>query len=176
MTGTSPCRANISTARRTDCPTTSGTVPESRTGNAVFFVANNLFLTSIVVMLLVSAFYFLIMTVSIGVLGPDLAATFLRSLDEAEMERFARAIAGLGRIDQAMMDQVIGEFLDLLTSGPEVSGETPFTDLTANWYKDAVLWAYQTGVTSGTSETTFSPDDPVTREQVVVRHDLAGAI
>lgn len=55
-------------------------------------------------------------------IGPDLAATFLRSLDEAEMERFARAIAGLGRIDQAMMDQVIGEFLDLLTSGPEVSG------------------------------------------------------
>ncbi|WP_337607198.1 amino acid permease, partial [Mitsuokella jalaludinii] len=29
----------------------------------------------VVVMLLVSAFYFLIMTVSIGVLGPDLAAT-----------------------------------------------------------------------------------------------------
>ena len=51
---------------------------------------------------------------------------------------------------------------------PEVSGETPFTDLTADWYKTAVLWAYQTGVTSGVSETTFAPDTPVTREQVAV--------
>ena len=51
---------------------------------------------------------------------------------------------------------------------PAVTGETPFTDLTANWYQNAVLWAYQTGVTSGMSETTFAPDDPVTREQVTV--------
>ena len=42
----------------------------------------------------------------------------------------------------------------------QVSGETPFTDLTADWYKTAVLWAYQTGVTSGVSETTFAPDRP----------------
>lgn len=49
-----------------------------------------------------------------------------------------------------------------------MTGETPFTDLTANWYQNAVLWAYQTGVTSGMSETTFAPDDPVTREQVTV--------
>lgn len=33
---------------------------------------------------------------------------------------------------------------------------------------DPEIWAYQTGVTSGTSETTFAPDDPVTREQVAV--------
>ena len=51
---------------------------------------------------------------------------------------------------------------------PEVSGETPFTDLTADWYKDAVLWAYQTGVTSGVSETAFAPDASVTREQIAV--------
>lgn len=51
---------------------------------------------------------------------------------------------------------------------PAVTGETTFTDLTANWYQNAVLWAYQTGVASGMSETTFAPDDPVTREQVTV--------
>ena len=51
---------------------------------------------------------------------------------------------------------------------PEVSGETPFTDLTADWYKTAVLWAYQTGVTSGVGATTFAPDAPVTREQIAV--------
>ena len=51
---------------------------------------------------------------------------------------------------------------------PAVTGETPFTDLTSDWYQDAVLWAYQTGVVAGTSATTFSPNDPVTREQIAV--------
>ena len=69
-----------------------------------------------------------------------------------------------GVTTRAQLVQILYNFV----GGPEVSGETPFTDLTANWYKDAVLWAYQTGVTSGTSETTFAPDDPVTREQVAV--------
>ena len=69
-----------------------------------------------------------------------------------------------GVTTRAQLVQILYNFV----GGPEVSGETPFTDLTANWYKDAVLWAYQTGVTSGTSETTFSPNDPVTREQAAV--------
>ena len=51
---------------------------------------------------------------------------------------------------------------------PEVSGSTPFTDLTQDWYQAAVLWAYQTGVVAGTSATTFSPNLPVTREQIAV--------
>ncbi len=49
------------------------------------------------------------------------------------------------------------------------SGNNPFTDVPAGaWYTDAVLWAYQNGVTTGTSGTTFSPDTLVTREQVAV--------
>ena len=51
---------------------------------------------------------------------------------------------------------------------PKATGTIPFTDLTQDWYKDAVLWAYQTGVVAGTSETTFAPDVPVTREQLAV--------
>ena len=52
---------------------------------------------------------------------------------------------------------------------PAVTGETPFTDLTSDWYQNAVLWAYQTGVVAGTGDgSTFSPDDPVTREQTAV--------
>ncbi len=62
----------------------------------------------------------------------------------------------------------IVQILYNLEGEPEVSGTTPFTDLTQNWYKDAVLWAYQTGVVSGTSATTFAPDLPVTREQIAV--------
>ena len=44
----------------------------------------------------------------------------------------------------------------------------PFTDVTAGtYYYDAVLWAVNTGVTNGTSPTTFSPTSTCTRGQVV---------
>lgn len=62
----------------------------------------------------------------------------------------------------------IVQILYNLEGEPKVSGTMPFTDLTQNWYKDAVLWAYQTGVVVGTSATTFEPDRPVTREQIAV--------
>lgn len=54
--------------------------------------------------------------------GPDLAGGILRNLSEPEMARFARAIAGLGQIPQEVLDAVIVEFLELLTTGPEISG------------------------------------------------------
>ena len=62
----------------------------------------------------------------------------------------------------------IVQILYNLEGEPKVSGTTPFTDLTQDWYQDAVLWAYQTGVVAGTSSTTFEPDRPVTREQIAV--------
>lgn len=62
----------------------------------------------------------------------------------------------------------IVQILYNLEGTPAVSGTTPFTDLTDDWYQDAVLWGYQTGVVAGTSESTFSPNDPVTREQAAV--------
>ena len=62
----------------------------------------------------------------------------------------------------------IVQILYNLEGEPKVSGTTPFTDLRQDWYQDAVLWAYQTGVVAGTSSTTFEPDLPVTREQIAV--------
>ncbi len=62
----------------------------------------------------------------------------------------------------------IVQILYNLEGEPKVSGTTPFTDLTQDWYQDAILWAYQTGVVAGTSGTTFDPDLPVTREQIAV--------
>ena len=55
-------------------------------------------------------------------IGPEQAAGFLRDLAEPDMERFARAINGLGKIGQEVLDAVIVEFLELLTTGPELSG------------------------------------------------------
>ena len=46
--------------------------------------------------------------------------------------------------------------------------ESGFADVPADaWYAPAVAWAAENGIVSGTSETTFSPNEPVTREQLV---------
>ena len=46
--------------------------------------------------------------------------------------------------------------------------DNPFEDVKAeDWYYKAVLWAVEQGITGGTSATTFSPDAPCTRAQVV---------
>ena len=43
-----------------------------------------------------------------------------------------------------------------------------FVDVPADaYYYDAVLWAAENGITSGTTDTTFSPDAPCTRAQIV---------
>ena len=62
----------------------------------------------------------------------------------------------------------IVQILYNLEGTPAVSGTTPFADLTANWYKPAILWAYQNNVVAGTSPITFDPERPVTREQIAV--------
>lgn len=46
--------------------------------------------------------------------------------------------------------------------------DNPFTDVkTSAYFGNAVLWAVENGITNGTSNTTFSPDDTCTRAQVV---------
>lgn len=51
---------------------------------------------------------------------------------------------------------------------PVASGENKFTDVvSSDYYYNAVLWAVENEVTNGTSATTFSPDAPCTRGQVV---------
>ena len=48
------------------------------------------------------------------------------------------------------------------------SARNPFTDVKAgSYYYDAVLWAVEQGITSGTTPTTFSPDATCTRGQIV---------
>ncbi len=44
----------------------------------------------------------------------------------------------------------------------------PFTDVQrGSWYDEAVMWANEKGITTGTSETRFSPDAFCTRAQIV---------
>ena len=45
--------------------------------------------------------------------------------------------------------------------------ETPFEDVEdGSWYESAVAWAAENKVVNGTSESTFNPGDPITREQM----------
>ncbi len=48
------------------------------------------------------------------------------------------------------------------------SGKNPFSDVAKGaYYYDAVLWAVEKGITTGTTATTFSPNSTCTRGQVV---------
>ena len=48
------------------------------------------------------------------------------------------------------------------------TGKNPFTDVPAgSYYEDAVIWAVEKGITTGTSATTFNPNGICTRAQAV---------
>ena len=59
-------------------------------------------------------------------------------------------------------------FLWRAAGSPEPTGKTnPFTDVkTDAYYYKALLWAIENGITKGTTETTFSPDETCTRGQM----------
>ena len=49
----------------------------------------------------------------------------------------------------------------------QVSIENPFTDVPHNAYYDAIMWAYETGVTKGYGGGLFKPDKDCSRAEVV---------
>ena len=71
--------------------------------------------------------------------------------------------------DAACTRAQIVTFLYRAAGSPAVkSTVNPFTDVTASdYYYNAVLWAVENGITTGTSETTFSPNESCTRAQCV---------
>ena len=59
-------------------------------------------------------------------------------------------------------------FLYRFAGQPAVSGSSSFTDVnSSDYYAAAVQWAKEQGITSGTSDTTFSPTNDCTRGQIV---------
>lgn len=59
-------------------------------------------------------------------------------------------------------------FLWRWAESPAAEQANPFTDVAeGKYYHDAVIWAAEQGITSGTTATTFSPDDPCLRSQIV---------
>ncbi len=54
------------------------------------------------------------------------------------------------------------------SGAPQNDGQSDFTDVAADqWYAQAVAWGAANGMVAGLNATTFGPNDPVTREQLV---------
>ena len=70
----------------------------------------------------------------------------------------AQAVTFLYRGEQARGGGLEGEWMF----------RNPFSDVDLeNYYGEAVMWAVANGITNGTTDTTFSPDNDCTRAQIV---------
>ena len=60
---------------------------------------------------------------------------------------------------------------------PETGVDNPFTDVhTGDWFYDDVMFVYENGLMIGTSDTTFSPNEAISRAQVaVIFYRMAGS-
>lgn len=71
--------------------------------------------------------------------------------------------------DAPMSRAMLVTVLYRLSGEPAVSQDSGFADVASDaYYADAVSWAVGEGIVTGTSQTTFSPDESVTREQMAV--------
>ena len=58
-------------------------------------------------------------------------------------------------------------FLHRAQGKPSYSTSNPFKDVQKEYYYDAILWAYEKGITTGLNATTFGTEESCTRGQVV---------
>jgi hypothetical protein len=96
-------------------------------------------------------------------------------LAEAE-NRTAEAVAEAAVFAQAMLENPLATLSEVAAAEEALAAALSVPDAPVNPFKDVaedtyyyapVLWAVKQGITSGTSATTFSPEDPCMRAQVV---------
>ena len=68
--------------------------------------------------------------------------------------------------DETLTRAQAATFLHRLAGKPEAPAHN-FVDVVAGWQQDGVSWMAHTGITTGTSATTFAPEDTLTRAQLV---------
>lgn len=110
---------------------------------------------------------------------PDIPDTPVFFLDVKEGDWFYDAVQyvakrGLmegigGQLFAPAMDTTRGQLVTILyrlEGAPSISGiKNPFTDLTQDWYKNAVIWAADKGIVKGITATLYAPEQNITREQ-----------
>lgn len=75
---------------------------------------------------------------------------------------------GTFRPDETLRRCEMVQMLYKMAGSPAVSGKASFTDLTEQWYLNAITWAEQNKVVNGMGNGKFDPNGPVTRQQLVV--------
>ena len=76
---------------------------------------------------------------------------------------------GAGRFDPegSLTRAMVATVLWRREGSPAPTAPSGFDDVPdGEWYTDAVAWAKETGVVKGLTETTFGPDEYITREQL----------
>ena len=69
--------------------------------------------------------------------------------------------------DNAMTRAMLVTVLWRAEGQPTASSAASFTDAASDsWYSSAVAWTAENGIVNGTSDTTFSPDKSVTRQEI----------
>ena len=67
-------------------------------------------------------------------------------------------------------------FMWRMEGSPEPTSTHGFVDVVATWQQDAVSWMASSDITTGTTATTYSPDQPLTRGQMAaLLHRLEGS-
>ena len=106
---------------------------------------------------------------------PSLAQLSRQDIAGHWAEKHIRALAEKGWIsgypdNTFRPDQTItrAEFVCIVVYvlGLELSGEKTFVDTADHWAEDIIAAAYAHGIIRGYNDTTFGPDDPITREQM----------
>ena len=73
-----------------------------------------------------------------------------------------------GNINIMLANEPLDSATIYYNSAPAEAPASPFTDIAADaYYADAVLWAVENGITSGTSASTFSPNATCTTAQIL---------
>ena len=68
--------------------------------------------------------------------------------------------------DEPLTRVKVATYLHRLAGRPSAPSHN-FSDVVAGWQQDAVSWMAHTGITTGTSPTTFAPDETLTKAQLV---------
>ena len=84
------------------------------------------------------------------------------------VEHGLMAGVGEGRFDPngATTRAMIVTILWRQAGSPAPENAASFTDLTQDWYRDAVAWAEENGIARGRGASNFDPDTPITREEL----------
>lgn len=87
-------------------------------------------------------------------------------IEQSYQRQLVKGYNGLYRPDDSMSRAEMVTILWRAMGEPAPAGKSSFTDLTQDWYKDAVAWAEENKVVNGVAPGKFGPDGNVTREQL----------